>query len=142
MWAKKRKGLELRNFETISNQAEYADHRSPDVLLMGGEAALKPATQEGGSLFENLFELIDLAAKKPEVWTVLKIKLRNPFFSSRQIASECSVCYRTVQNHLNEAGRISPALARICGGKMKSTVRKVAKPLLKPASREKSNKGE
>ena len=130
------------NFEAIANQAEYADHRSPDMLLIehetrGGEAASKPALQ-----VENLFELIDLAAKKPEVWTVLKIKLRNPFFSSRQIASECSVCYRTVQNHLNEAGRISPALARICGGKMKSTVRKVAKPLLKPASREKSNKGE
>ena len=118
----------MRRYDDIANNEEYADTESPDSILMQneeqalgfrlealgqdkrGSVAMQKADKIETSWTEKIFPLIDLAARKPEIWRVLKIKLRNPGMSSREIAKEAEIPERTIRHYLKEAAKVIPGL--------------------------------
>jgi hypothetical protein len=118
-----KKGNEMR-FEAIENESEYADTNTPESLLMEKEESQsgdlnKTVKQSSGLWPPCLMDFIELAIKKPMIWHVLKIKLRNLDKSSRMIALECDIDQKTVCNHFREAIKVVPGLAAQLGLKNK-----------------------
>lgn len=100
----------MREFDKVSNLADYANHESPDILLMRSEEGkMKKGKNEFRErLLSPLGELVYLLREKPHLLEILELIFRNPSLSNREIALRVNLSHPTVAKYLKEIAALAP----------------------------------
>lgn len=104
----------MRRYDHIANREEYADMNSPDELMMCEEESSGHEKSKAFPVLSKIiFPLIDFASEHPSEWKVLKITIKNPQLSFREIAREAGVSHPLVIRYLRNASKAIPGLKAV-----------------------------